>query len=316
MEIAAFLPAECKQYASKALDQMDMDDGLARVQFVTPGEVITSDTSFLRGHGTYVGPSGQLIASVAGVVERVNKLITVKPLKSRYVGEVGDVIIGRVVETLQKKWRLDIGARQDGILQLSAINLPGGVQRRRNATDELNMRMFFVEGDLISCEVQQLYQDGAMALHTRSLKYGKLENGQLVSVAPSLVKRSKTHFQQLPCGVHVLLGINGFIWVSPPPPDVSMLQQQEKELAADAALVFPPQPPPNASLRQAIARVSNAIMALDRLFLAISADTIMDVYNSSVQSGIAVADMLRPDTLYEITTNARARKSSAAIHMQ
>jgi exosome complex RNA-binding protein Rrp4 len=35
-----------------------------------------------RGHGTYVEDE-QLRASVAGVVERVNKLICVRPFKSR-----------------------------------------------------------------------------------------------------------------------------------------------------------------------------------------------------------------------------------------
>ena len=39
-----------------------------------------------RGHGTINGKEGQLIASVAGVVDKVNKLISVKPLKSRYQG--------------------------------------------------------------------------------------------------------------------------------------------------------------------------------------------------------------------------------------
>ena len=35
-----------------------------------------------RGHGTYAS-EGNLVASVAGVVERVNKLICVRPLRSR-----------------------------------------------------------------------------------------------------------------------------------------------------------------------------------------------------------------------------------------
>ena len=38
---------------------------------------------FFRGHGTYVD-GNKLIASVAGVVERVNKLICVRPFKTRY----------------------------------------------------------------------------------------------------------------------------------------------------------------------------------------------------------------------------------------
>ena len=36
------------------------------------------------------------------------------------------------------------------------------------------MRTLYTEGDLISAEVQSFYADGAVALHTRSLKYGKV----------------------------------------------------------------------------------------------------------------------------------------------
>jgi len=38
------------------------------------------------------------MASVAGVVERVNKLISVKPLRTRYTAEIGDVVVGRITE--------------------------------------------------------------------------------------------------------------------------------------------------------------------------------------------------------------------------
>lgn len=36
------------------------------------------------------------------------------------------------------------------------------------------MRTFFQEGDLLVAEVQAFFADGAMSLHTRSLKYGKV----------------------------------------------------------------------------------------------------------------------------------------------
>lgn len=61
-------------------------------------------------------------------MEQVNRLITVRPFKSRYGGEIGDVVVGRIIETSQKKWKVDISARQDAALLLSAINLPGGIQ--------------------------------------------------------------------------------------------------------------------------------------------------------------------------------------------
>lgn len=36
------------------------------------------------------------------------------------------------------------------------------------------MRQYLQEGDLISAEVQDIFQDGSLSLHTRSLKYGKV----------------------------------------------------------------------------------------------------------------------------------------------
>lgn len=76
------------------------------------------------------------------------------------------------------------------------------------------MRSFFMEGDLVVAEVQAFFGDGAYSLHTRSLKYGKLRNGSFITVPPALVQRCKSHFHSLACGVDVILGLNGYIWVS------------------------------------------------------------------------------------------------------
>lgn len=51
-----------------------------------------------RGHGTYTDGEGTVISSVAGAVERVNKLLSVRPLKTRYTGEIGDIVVGRITE--------------------------------------------------------------------------------------------------------------------------------------------------------------------------------------------------------------------------
>lgn len=79
-----------------------------------------------RGHGTYTQDE-KLVASLCGVVERVNKLITVRPLKARYTPEVGDVVVGRITEVSTNRWRVDVNARSDAHLFLSSVDLPGGV---------------------------------------------------------------------------------------------------------------------------------------------------------------------------------------------
>ncbi|RKO90064.1 exosome component 2, isoform CRA_a [Blyttiomyces helicus] len=154
-------------------EDVEMTNGEEAKVVVGPGETVTSDTAFMRGHGTYT-EGDSLVASVAGVVERVNKLLSVRPLRTRFNGEIGDVVIGRVTEVVQKRWKLDINARQDAVLLLSSVNLPGGVQRRKSESDELQMRTFFAEGDLVSAEVQTFFADGAASVHTRSAKYGKV----------------------------------------------------------------------------------------------------------------------------------------------
>ncbi|KAK0708386.1 hypothetical protein B0H67DRAFT_603381 [Lasiosphaeris hirsuta] len=191
---------------------------------VTPGEVITDDPQWMRGHGTFVSPStSAIVSSVAGTITRTNKLLSVRPLRARYTPEVGDLVVGRIVEVQAKRWRVDVGASQLASLPLSAINLPGGILRKRTETDELQIRTFFAEGDLLVAEVQQLFSDGGAVLHTRSLKYGKLRNGVFVAVSGmgggSGVVRSRRQVWTMEAAngagpLDIVLGVNGFVWIS------------------------------------------------------------------------------------------------------
>ena len=90
----------------------------------------------MRGHGTYM-QQDDLFASVAGVVERDNKLISVTPVKTRYNGEIGDVVVERIVEVQQKRWKVDINSRLFAVLMLSSVNLPRVELRRGSAEEEL-----------------------------------------------------------------------------------------------------------------------------------------------------------------------------------
>ncbi|KAL6420454.1 hypothetical protein ACFW04_014446 [Cataglyphis niger] len=179
----------------------------------TPGEEISSQPDFLRGHGTYVDDEKTLRASVAGFMEKVNKLISVKPLKARYNGEIGDLIVGRITEVQQKRWKVDVNSKLDAGLLLSSVNLPGGELRRRSTEDEQTMRRYLQEGDLICAEVQSIFIDGSLSLHTRVLKYGKLSQGIMLKVPPMLIQRKKTHYHNLENGATLILGYNGYVWI-------------------------------------------------------------------------------------------------------
>nr|CAG4649495.1 EOG090X09DD [Scapholeberis mucronata]SVE93735.1 EOG090X09DD [Scapholeberis mucronata] len=259
---------------------------------VTPGSLITKETGFMRGHGTYMQDEC-LYSSVAGVVERVNQLISVRPLKSRYHGEIGDVVIGRVTEVSQKRWKLDTNARLDSVLLLQSVNLPGGELRRRSAEDELAMRQYLKEGDLVSAEVQNIFNDGALSLHTRSMKYGKLSQGCLVKVSSSLIKRQKTHFHNLPCGASIIMGNNGFVWICP-----TLLEDAAGGFVQNLETV------PYAD-RQAISRLRNCVAALAQSKMMIYDTSIMYAYDASISLCCEIKDLLLPDKIAEIAFMVR-----------
>ncbi|RXW16439.1 hypothetical protein EST38_g9416 [Candolleomyces aberdarensis] len=277
-------------------EYMDLDndefDGPHAAKLTCPGESLTSSQDFMRGHGTYVD-NEEVIASVAGTVERVNRLVTVRAASSRYNPEVGDLVVGRITEVQPRRWKVAANSRQDAVLMLSSVNLPGGVQRRKLESDELQMRTFFEEGDLLVAEVQAFFADGAMSLHTRSLKYGKLRNGQLVMIPPVLVRRLKSHFLTLPCNVDVILGLNGYIWIS----KHVKANEQEGEQGFDAEAVYSNQNDVRLSFlpfnrmnlncarkdidsatRTAISRVSNIIKILAAHFIPLSDTLLLDAY--------------------------------------
>lgn len=198
---------------------------------------------------------------------------------TRYSGEIGDVVVGRVKELASKKWIIDANGRVDSVLLLSSISLPGGVQRRKTEYDELNMRAFFSEGDCLVAEVQTLYSsDASLGLHTRNLKYGKLTTGCFLSVNPSLIKRSKSHFHILrSCGVEVILGLNGYVWIGNPRitdedshPDLSSIYSNHSEEISK-------------EMRLKIVRVRKIISILDENFIFIVEENINNLYLLSIK---------------------------------
>ena len=260
---------------------------------VTPGKLISTEEGFMRGHGTVL-VNGSLYATVAGVVEKINKLVCVTPLKSRYLGDIGDVVIGRITEVGQKKWKVDVGSYRDATLQLSAITLPGGIQRRKQESDERQMRSFFNDGELVCAEVQLLHQNDSISIHTRNYKYGKLCTGTLVTVTSSLIKRSRTYFHSICPGIEIIIGLNGMIWIGKQRKlaemqgsDMNIEQMEELEEIYSNVVE-----PVDEEFRQNVARIANCIYLLEREFCFISIESIKEAFLTTKREGIEVHSIL------------------------
>ncbi|VDD74804.1 unnamed protein product [Mesocestoides corti] len=226
---------------------------------VIPGEVIfTSGSNLITGHGTYrVDTTGgasnttsgdqelpvdtlqtpmdtatssalPMHASLAGRLKSVNKLVYVEPPSARYSGNVGDTVVGRIIEVEQKRWKVDVNSYHLANLSLANVKLPTGELRRKSEDDERAMRSFMREGDLIVAEVREVYRDGSLQLHMPGKRTGRLGEGCVLRLSPSLIRRQKIHRHQLAVpslsegsnqvrttAVGLILGCNGLVWIGP-----------------------------------------------------------------------------------------------------
>ncbi|KAI8086741.1 uncharacterized protein BX664DRAFT_282892 [Halteromyces radiatus] len=291
--------------SNKNNKKMDVDQ--VEAPLVNPGEIITTDQQFMRGHGTYAEEDGgpAVISSVAGTVERVNKLLSVRPMKSRYTPEIGDIVVGRITEVAMKRWKLDVNGRQDAMLLLSSVSLPGGVQRRKTESDELQMRQFFAEGDVLVAEVQSFYSDGTMGLHTRGFKFCKLRNGSFLCVPPVLVQRCKSQFHTLPCGVDIILGLNGYIWVNKKLQGLSNVATDDFDTSVVYSSV---NDPITEEERSDIARVVNCIAALAKQYMYINDTIVVYTYEASLE--YSVKELLDLNVIEAITNEAKSRMNA------
>jgi len=310
-----------------ALDACGSEDGLLRghgtMALHPPGEDGAAGGGGAADPAT-LSPSAGLVATLTGAVARVDRLVSVRPLAAgRYAADLGDVVVGRVVEVAGKRWRLDLGGRAEAALLLAAAGaLPrGAAARRKTAADEASMRGLFAEGDLLAAEVQALHGDGSVLVHTRSRKYGRLSGGQVVCVRPPSIKRLGRQFNAAPAiGVELILGVNGWVWVGPSgtvagladgggggggggaaAPFGAILGDDEGEGEEDEAAAmdadrppvdpYPAPPPPTPAQRRAVARAAAAVRALGGCGLLVDPAAIEAAVLAADALGLATADM-------------------------
>eukprot|EP00948_MAST-09A_sp_MAST-9A-sp1_P002707 g2707.t1 len=307
--------------AGESLDDLHGQDGEEIApDLVVPGDYIPVDPDALCGHGTSMISHNEnsdysmddanrtFVSNLGGRIKRVHKLVQVECPQQRYVGSVGDVIVGRIVSVGAKTWSVDVGGRQHAGLPLSSVILPGKVQRRKTKDDQLQMRSFFAEGDLISCEVQMIYRSGNLGIHTRSKKYGKLKHGQLIIVSHELIPKQRSHFITLQSrgnngyGLRIIMGRNGWIWVGSTQlvdgesntsrglSSMEGVKQQQQSLN-------PPTKINSLSLRREVGLTVNCISLLSRCQREITEETITLVRKRVEERGIALHRVWCTDSL-------------------
>eukprot|EP00924_Labyrinthula_sp_SR-Ha-C_P008405 maker-scaffold_11-snap-gene-12.2-mRNA-1 protein AED:0.02 eAED:0.02 QI:60/1/1/1/1/1/3/740/289 len=283
------------------IDEVESQSSDIYESYITPGQEITSNKKYLRGHGTYF-VKNSLVASQAGKVIRINNLISVKPTTSTYKGEVGDVIIGRIAEVESTRWKVDVKGQKYAVLQLGSVSLPDGELRRTTNQDAMQMRKLYKEGDILSAEIIKTMEDGRVNIQTRSLKYGLLSNGLLISVEHNLIKRVKNHFVSLSLDseedifIFGTFGLNGNIFLSPKLGSIDA----RRDLSVTQKSEFYRTKVWDVSVREELAKVRNCIKLLESKRKIISPEVVKVAYRIVKENSIEAKFILLPSIAEKI----------------
>jgi exosome complex RNA-binding protein Rrp4 len=152
-------------------------------------------------------------------------------------------------------------------------------QRRKTEEDEINMRNFMREGDLLVAEIKSVsYAEKMIGLHIRNERFGRLGRGYLVEVNNCLVRKTKSQFVEHK-GVQFIFGMNGFVWLAP----------ASGELGADYLEVA--------------AKFRNLLLLLNESFVSIGPDFLFEV--NGALGEYRARDLLVPENREKILEKVR-----------
>jgi len=176
---------------SEEIDEIDSEDITREV--VVPGEVLTEDTkNFLPGRGTILNKERTKIISLNIGLKQINKnYINVIPLKGSYTPRAGDKVIALVIDKNPVKYRLDINAKDDGILKPKNTvkrnktrgYRGGGSDHAAPSTDKYQI------GDILIVKVLSADRLNQPELTTVGQYLGKRRDGIVISINPPKIPR-------------------------------------------------------------------------------------------------------------------------------
>ncbi|KAH0576963.1 Exosome complex exonuclease RRP4 [Spironucleus salmonicida] len=179
-----------------------------QINSIMPGDRLELPTNIIIGEN--IIQSGEYyFTQQTGVLLNEQKHYTIQHQNNYfYIPDTRDFIIGRVHSLRLGAWSIELGAVQKGSINIDSLHLPG-LLRIKNSADESHQRAWLAENEVIAAEVRNIQ---GIQLNARSEQMGKLSHGYLVCGVSWQVASLRNVYQQ--DGVRVLVGRNGWIWVS------------------------------------------------------------------------------------------------------
>jgi exosome complex component RRP4 len=200
------------------IDEIDIDQ-IHEKEIVIPGEILSEDLeNFNPGRGT-TKYANKIISLFVGLKVVRKNYINVIPLRGIYTPTEGDKIIGVIIDKNPVKWRLDINARNYGILKPSNTILKsqrlkkGRHDKEKPTTEKYNV------GDVLIVKVIQADRLHHPELTTQGKYLGRRNSGKLIEIPPPKIPRiigrkgSMINLLKNMTNCNIFVTQNGRIWI-------------------------------------------------------------------------------------------------------
>ena len=178
---------------------------------VTPGELVESNAAnILPGKGVYK-KDGKIYAKVLGIPRKSGRVVSITPLRGKYLPKKGDLVIGRVVDITLNGWRVDINSPYSSLLPLKEY--PAMVRRGDDLSKYLSI------DDYIASIVANVSSQNIVDLTMKDAKCKKLDQGLVFRINPLKVSRvigtggSMISLIKQKTNCKIILGANGVVWI-------------------------------------------------------------------------------------------------------
>ncbi|MEM2109842.1 MAG: exosome complex RNA-binding protein Rrp4 [Candidatus Odinarchaeota archaeon] len=179
-------------------------------QIVSPGDML-AEGDYLTGEGSFK-ENNRVYSSILGLAVLKGKTVSVIPLQGSYYPKVGDIVIGKVLNSSPAGMRIDINSLYSAAIFPTTTSEPG-----RRGREKLTQ---FDVGENIIAKIISFDRTHDPILTVDEEGLGKLAGGRIIKIHPTRIPRvigkkgSMIKLLKDEITDKIKIGQNGIIWFS------------------------------------------------------------------------------------------------------
>ena len=190
-------------------------------EIVIPGEALAEGMDYLPGDNTY-REDNKIYSKVLGLTGIAGRVIRITPLSGPYVPQIGDKIIGKVIDITMNGWRVDTGTAYSAMMNVKDATT-------RFIKKEEDLSKIIAIGDYVVVKIINVTSQNLIDLTMKEPGLFKVSGGRIMKINNQKVPRvigkqgSMINLIRNKTRCDITIGQNGIVWVKGSTPENELL---------------------------------------------------------------------------------------------